>query len=115
MNKSSKLKNNIVFLNFLCICNARQRKSIIGLASKDEILALTECCINILNGNVNLTDSERKSLRKHRKYIREISNKIPISRKRKILVQSGGFLPLLLAPLLSILSSVAGAAIGRAI
>lgn len=102
MDKSPKLKNNKIFLKFLCICSAKQRKSVINHASKDEILALTECCINILNGNVKLTDEERRRLTKHCSHIRAVSNKISILKKKRILIQKGGFLPILLAPLLSV-------------
>lgn len=115
MEKSSKLKNNKEFLQYLCVCSPKTRKAIINLAKKDEILALMECCINILNGNVKLTDAEKKRLSRHRAMIRKITAKSPVSKKKKILCQRGGFLPLLLAPLLSVLSSVAGAAISRAI
>lgn len=110
-----RVHEHIDFLNFLKTCNAPQRNAAIKYANKEEILALVECCINTLRGNVYFTDDEKNHLKKHRNSIRRVAQKIPLARRRKILVQKGGFLPILLAPLLSILSSVAGAAISRAI
>lgn len=115
MHTSKKINSNINFLKFLSTCNVKQRKAILKLATKDEILSLTEVCINLLGGNIELTLSERKRLKKHSKTIRGVSGKIPFTQKKKLLVQRGGFLPLLLAPLLSVLASVTGAAISRAI
>jgi len=49
-----------------------------------------------------------KSLRRHRNKLSDLARlKTPIAKKRKIL-QTGGFLPLLLAPLLGIASSIIG-------
>lgn len=112
---SNRVLKNINFLKYLCTCNPKQRKASITLADPDAILALVECCINVLCGNVKLTDGQKKRLRKHRTVLRRICRKIPISKRKHILVQKGGFLPFLLAPLLSLVSSVAGAAISRAI
>lgn len=115
MDVSKRVRENIDFLRFLASCNPNQRKTAIKYASKEAILALVECCINVLHGTIELPEHNRKRLKKHRVIIRNLSRESPLSKRRKILVQKGGFLPFLLAPLLSIVSSVAGSAISRAI
>jgi len=56
-------------------------------------------CINMLQGNVNLTDCQKRKLRKDRNQLRAITDKcVSISAKNKRIVQSGGFL----LPLLSV-------------
>lgn len=112
---SKRVCKNLNFLKYLSTCNAKQRKAIIKTSNRDAILALVECCINVLRGNIQLTDGQKSRLKKHRKVLHNLCKKIPLAKRKQILVQKGGFLPLLLAPLLSIISSVAGSAISRAI
>ena len=78
-----------------------------------------DCCCeiarNILNKNVPLSERQLKSLRRHSNKLYDLARlKTSIAKKRKIL-QTGGFLPLLLAPLLGIASSIIGGVASKAI
>jgi hypothetical protein len=75
------------------------------------IKAIVVCAINKLNGNHTLTKDEKSKLSKYKNRLRALVNpKISFKRKRKLLVQKGGFIVPLLT---SILSSVIGAIVSK--
>lgn len=56
-----------------------------------------ELILNILKGKINLKPSQLASLRKYKRVLRYMINKSkPISKKRNLLSQKGGFLGALL-------------------
>ena len=72
-----------------------------GLRGGDNklITCLCECAKNILNGNVPLTPEEKEKLRPYKTHLRTLADKsVDHDRKRQIL-QRGGFIGALLAPL----------------
>ena len=73
----------------------------------DIIKIISEACFNTLRGNMSISQSQFKRLKKYKQTIRTLARKnVALREKRGILVrQSGGFLPLLL-PILA--SSVGG-------
>ena len=69
-------------------------------ADKDLLQCLSECALNILKGNITLKPAEKSRLTKYRQKLCEIADKkVSLKQKHKI-VQTGGFAPALLAPLL---------------
>ena len=78
------------------------RKIILG-ADVSLIRALSECALNILNGNVSLTPTRKRKLSMFKDNLRDLATrKISMTKKKKVL-QTGGFLPLLasvIAPLI---------------
>lgn len=104
-----RLKSNKHLLHALKVAKPKLRNAIIKAADDDFIKALCECCMNVLNGNHKVTPALRKKLSKHRVALRVLSNrKNALRKKRKLLLQKGGFLPMLLG---SILSGVLGSLI----
>ena len=79
---------------------------------KEVIDCVGECCINLIKGNVRLTNAQKYQLRAARKqHIRLLSSKqVPLVEKKKIINQKGGaLLGLLLKPLIvPIIDSVLG-------
>jgi hypothetical protein len=112
----SCLKKNLCFLKKLANCGKKKRDFLVENASRDNINAISEIALNTLHGNVPLTTKQKKSLYKHRSTIRKLSNK-RLSKKKKqiLLVQKGGILPALVAPILSVLAGVATKAVGSAL
>jgi hypothetical protein len=55
----------------------------------------------VLNGNVDLTGCAKRKLQKHKAVLRKVADKrVPLSAKKRLIVQKGGFLlPLLTAVL----------------
>lgn len=99
----TKLKKNIDYIKVLSKANKQQQKAILQAANKELIECLCECALNIVNGNVPLKNSDLQKLQKHKSRLRGLSDpSIKIKEKRILLQQKGGFLPILLAPILSL-------------
>ena len=103
-------ERNICLLKTLCYLKKNQRSSFLRKADDKLVKCIQECIFNTLKGNVALGSNERKRLAKHKTVLRRVAAKQGNWKaKRKLLVQRGGFLPYLIAPILSaILSRVIG-------
>ncbi len=82
-------------------------KHLIGAANRGEISALSEACMNILQGNV--ADRHVNSLRKYRNKIRKVASKSTSVTAKKKTLQQGGFLNVLLPIIASAASGIIGA------
>jgi len=115
---SSTTERNASFFKTL-LCGGKQKKSrqkIIRQASTDNIDALSEIALNLLKGNIPLNTKEKKKLKRHKDKIRKLGKRnVSTKKKKTLLVQEGGFLPLLLAPFLSAAGYIAGRAISTAL
>lgn len=101
------------FLNWVYSAPAKQRKEILKIAAKDQILAICECCYNLHKKNVDITPSELEQIRKFRRVFYDMCDPyIPVEEKREELIQEGGFafIPAILAP---IIGSLIGAAVSK--
>jgi hypothetical protein len=68
--------------------------------------------LNVIKGNVPLNKRQLSKLRRKKRNLRQlVSKKTPLTKKRKIL-QKGGFIGGLLAPVLSLLAPVVGSLFG---
>lgn len=103
-------KKHIAILHALQYLNKEQRQAILRKADPSIIRCICECALNILCGNVPLKASQRKKLRRHAPVLRRLAAKKGCwTSKKRFVVQSGGFLPLLLAPVLgAVLSRLIG-------
>jgi hypothetical protein len=65
---------------------------------------VSECALNVLRGNVKLSDYKKRKLRKFKRQLRAVTDKrLPIASKKKLIIQRGCFLvPLLTAVLPSL-------------
>ena len=87
-------------------------KSILKEADNDLLKCLSECAYNVLRGNVRLTKPQKTKLAKHKQKLRKVADRKTSLKLKRKLVQSGGFLPALLAPLLvSVIAPLAGEAV----
>jgi hypothetical protein len=83
-------------------------KAVIRTASPKLISALCECCHNVLKGHVPLSRAQKQRLSRYRAGLRTITkNKLSVKKKKQIL-QQGGFLGALLGPIVKVLGSVLG-------
>lgn len=107
-----KLKGHAHFLQMLARSSLPQRRAILHTANRSQIRCLCEICLNVLAGNVPINI---KKLKKHKNAIRKLANKsIKFQTKKRMLInQAGGFLPLILPAILSGLSGIIGRAIGN--
>ena len=80
--------------------------AIIRKCDNDLICSLSECCHNILKGNVHLTLTQKVKLRRHKHNLRKLSLKKTSIKQRKKILQRGGFLGALITPILSVLGNL---------
>ena len=78
-----------------------KRRQILSKATTPLLCAICSCCLNVLNGVVQLTKTQRDSLVRYRNiFLQLIDRSLPLETKRELLVQRGGFLPILLTTIL---------------
>lgn len=97
-------------LKTLCYLKKNQRASFLRTADNNLVKCIQECIFNTLKGNVPLRYNEKKRLANHKSILRRVAVKRGNWKsKRKLLVQRGGFLPYLIAPILgAVLSRIIG-------
>ena len=92
MSDLSKVKRNFESLKLISCCPKKLRNSIIKGGSKDLIETICECILNLLNGNVNLNETDKQKLEKHKTSLRNLLKRKSLKEKKKVLIQKGGFL-----------------------
>ena len=84
----------------------RAKREYVRKCDKEFVDCVSECAKNVIKGNVPLTDRQKTTLRRKRNDIRALSLKKTSLRKKRKILQKGGFLTALLAPVLSILGGL---------
>ncbi|GFX60957.1 uncharacterized protein TNCV_1897171 [Trichonephila clavipes] len=106
----NRLNRHVHLLHVLAGASPAQRKAILKNASNDQIKTLCEICQNLLSGNI--ATNNIKKLCSYKRVIRLLADRsVPISRKRKLFTtnrQVGGFLPLVLPAVLSLIGGLVG-------
>lgn len=107
------MKRNLPLLRLLTNVPARRRKQILQHAPRELVQALSEGALNVLHGNVPLTKKTYARLKRHKKQLHLLADRrVPERRKRKLIIQRGGFLPLLAGALLPLISGIGSAILG---
>lgn len=100
-------KEQVEQLQLLHKCPQKLRKKLLQKIGNKCIKAICECCLNTLRGNVPLTNEQKKSLSRHKTTLRKLENrKVSLAKKRKLIVQKGGFLNILIPAALSVLTGL---------
>ena len=82
-------------------------KAVIKGCNKDLITCLCEISHNILKGNVPVTTIQKKKLHRYKNTLRQLSSRQNTTlNKKKALLQKGGFLGTLLAPIIGLLGNL---------
>lgn len=106
---SSSLKNYITQLQFIAkIKNRKVRDGILRQWSDDDqfFKVLKEIVENAMKKNLPLKANQKKSLRKYKStLIQFINPKIPKRKRKQLVSQSGGFLPMLIPAVASFLAT----------
>jgi hypothetical protein len=107
------MRNQAALIDALSKLSGRQRKQFLQRVNDEFINALGEGSLNIIKGNVPLTQDQYKKLKRHRSHLKALSNKrLPIRTRRQIVEQKGGFVGLLASILVPTIASLVGSAIG---
>ena len=104
---SSRVQRNLPLLEMLYKATPGVRRVIVCGSSTDFIDALCEIALNVLRGNIPLTDKQYAQLKKKKNIIRLIADKkVKHLRKKKTINQSGGFLLPLLGAAIPFITSL---------
>lgn len=97
-----RLESNKHLLFVLHKAKPKLRKAILNNSEVDLIKSICEIVFNTINKNFPINSKTVKKLRKYKKTLRCLGcSKKPLHLKKKILIQQGGFLPTLIASVLS--------------
>jgi hypothetical protein len=109
-----RIKRHFHCLSLLASANPSLRKAIIKACDKDFICCICECIKNVTEANVPIPHDSLKQLKRHRRILDKIVDKrthLPV--KKRLIVQHGGFLSILLPPLLGVIGSLVGETISK--
>jgi hypothetical protein len=85
-----------------------KRNHIIECGGPDLVHCICDCVYNILKGNIPIKDQDKKQLKRHSHKLRELIKKKTTNKKRKELVQEGGFLGLIIPSIVRLLGGLFG-------
>ena len=105
---SACVERNTALLRFLCGAKPSVIKAVLKGASPELIKALSECSLNVLKGHVHLTPAQKRRLWKYKQNLRLLAQKKTSTKRRKQLLQKGGFIGALLKPVLGVLGGLLG-------
>jgi poly(A) polymerase Pap1 len=91
--------SDLAFLKKLKRSRVEARKVLIQKAKPEHLRLLTECVLNVCNGNIKCTDQQKANLVKHAKHLHAVCDACrPVASRKKIYKnQSGGFIGTLLS------------------
>ena len=117
---SKSVQNYMSFLKILSKKTPKKRKIILREFSEDKVLynALSELSHNLIKGNIPIETKRLKRLRKHQNIIKALDcpkNKKCKTKRKKLIEQSGGFLPILIPAAIAALGHLSGALIKKAV
>jgi hypothetical protein len=100
-----KVAKNLNHLELVGCCKSKLRKAILKNSDKDLIITICECVYNLLCGNVITDRKILKKLESHKKTMRKlVSSNDSIESKRNLLIQKGGFLPIIIPTILDLVT-----------
>lgn len=79
---------------------------------KEFVNCICECARNILGGNVPLSNGQKRTLKKQKNKLRLLSLKKTSQKRKRQIIQSGGFLGAILGPVVSVLGGLLGNVFG---
>ena len=97
------------FLALLCSMrrSLAKRNILLDSADPEHIYAICDCVYNVLKGNVKVKKHEFIKLKKYKDTLRLIVKpNLSLKKRRQTIKQKGGFLPLILPMIASLISTV---------
>ena len=101
-------KKNLEIINAILCFNTSQRHVLLQKASKELIILICECALNILLGNVPLDVECKKNLKKYAFILRKLADsKIKsLKIKKNLIIKYQTCLPLILEPVIKLWSTL---------
>ena len=105
---SARMKRNLPLLQMMYRAKPSVQKAILKGAFSDLINAMCECSHNIFKGHVRLTPLQKQQLCRHKRSLRALVKRGTSLKRKKQVLQKGGFVGALLKPVLGILGGLLG-------
>ena len=106
---TTRLRKHAGLLNLLNKADPKLKKVLLKHhCTNDFIRCVADCCLNIIKGNVPLTPKQLKLLSSKKQVVRTLAAKKISLKKKKRIVQSGGFLGAILPAIISGLGGLFG-------
>jgi len=87
-----RVKTNYHTLQVFWTADPKLLKVIISKYNKKFVNCISECVLNVLNGNIKLTGCDTRTLQKHKAALRKVSDRrVPLAFKKKLIVQRGDY------------------------
>ena len=109
-----ELMKHVELLKVLYKTSPKMRLAILENAPPDFIKCLAEASFNIMKGNIPITPHQKNQLKKKKRTLHTLYNTcckgkkiVHVKKVKRLLQQTGGGLPFLIAPLLSIIAKAA--------
>ena len=107
---SKNMKECMTILKVIAsLKNKKQREKILKEFNGDECLykALREIAVNTVNRNIKLSSKQKRNLIKYKSVIKSLTKPYKSkSKRKKLIIQSGGFLPYLIPAAISLLTTL---------
>ena len=97
---SKRVKKYSPTLQLLAKCDKKTANAIVKSANPEFLCCISDICHNILQDKVKLSAKEKENLKKYKHQLRKIADKATTNKSKRQLVQKGGFLGAILAPLI---------------
>jgi hypothetical protein len=102
-----ELENSLSKLKQFYSCSKKDQKKILKNKSDTKIIQfIKDIILNLLKGNIDLSEKEKSKLQKYKYTLRKILNTKPVCKSRQIIIQKGGFLSVLIPGALTLISSI---------
>ena len=102
----AELEKHLPLLRCLSISKPKIQKAIVHESDEEVIKVLCECAKNTINGNIKLNPAQFKQLKCYYVLLKQLANKKTSTKKKKRILQKGGFLGALLAAAIPTITSV---------
>lgn len=100
-------KQQLNELKLIHSCPKALRKHFLKKLPNRTVKTICECTLNLLKGNIPLSPAKKRTLAKYKTTLRKIgTQKGSLFTKKKLIVQHGGFLNILIPAALTVLTSL---------
>jgi len=102
-----RVRSNFHALHVLKTADPRLRKALITNCNKELVNFISECVLNVLNGNLKLSGCTTRELQKYKSALLKVTYRhVSDLGKKRLIVQRGGFLLPLLSAILPTIESL---------
>jgi hypothetical protein len=105
---SERMRKYVRILRSLLRLSDADKKKMITLCDRGLIDCFSECAKNVLKGTVPLSAVQLRKLRRQKNNLRLLAVKRTSVKKRKKILQKGGFIGAILPPILGIIGGLLG-------